>query len=223
MFKKNDKKYLYWIIECYISNKITGAVFCDAFYNCYDLELNHKSLSEDELRIFEKLDFVVERYTPFKEDILRYPDIYSSDEQLRTAVQNAKDELPFEFVLDKYAIRFLCSFFELYSAYISKVEIRKEEIKGIICYEYDEQTQEFLWHYPMDKRIKSAIELLEFVNKRQLNQGEKIIANKKEMIQLLIDKEWSENRITDTLDYILNLNIQMIDEGFVTNRFTIHF
>lgn len=223
MFKKNDKKYLYWIIECYISNKITGAVFCDAFYNCYDLELNHKSLSEDELRIFEKLDFVVERYTPFKEDILRYPDIYSNDEQLRTAVQNAKDELLFEFGLEKYAIRFLCSFFELYSAYISKVEIKKEEIKGIICYEYDEQTQEFLWHYPMDKRIKSAIELLEFVNKRQLNQGEKIIANKKEMIQLLLDKEWSENRITDTLDYILNLNIQMIDEGFVTNRFTIHF
>lgn len=223
MFNKTDKKYLYWIIESYLSDKITGESFCNAFYESYDLGINLCCLSEAEQRIFDELNAVVGRYTRFKEDLRLHPGVYFNDEQLKTAVQKAKDELPFEFGLEKYAIRFLCSFFEFYRAYISKVEINNEEIKGVICYEYDEQTQAFLWHYPMDKRIKNAIDFLDFVNKRQLNQGEKIITNKREMIQLLHNEGWSEKRITDALDYALSLNIQMIDEGVATDRFTIHF
>ena len=111
----------------------------------------------------------------------------------------------------------------MYSAYISKVEINNEEIKGIICYEYDEQTQEFLWHYPMDKRIKNAIGFFDFVNKHQLNQGEVLKTSKEEVIGLLQNEGWSENRIIETIDYVLNLNIQVIDEGFVTGQFAIRF
>lgn len=223
MYNLTEKKYLYWIIECYDSNKITGEVFCDAYYKCFDLELDHASLSEDEHRIFLELDNVVERYTPYKEDLLYHPGMYFNDEQLKAAAQKAKNELPFEFGLDKHAVRFLCSFFKLYSAYIYKVEINKEDIKGVICFEYDEQKQEFFWHYPMDKRIKYAIDFLDFVNKQQLNQGEKLITNKKEVVQLLLNEGWSEKRITETMDFVLNLNIQMIDEGFVTGQFTIRF
>ncbi|MBR3711415.1 MAG: hypothetical protein IKM99_10735 [Bacteroidales bacterium] len=223
MFNKTDKKYLYWIIESYLSDKITGESFCNAFYESYDLEINLCCLSEAEQRIFDELNAVVGRYSRFKEDLHLHPGVYFNDEQLRTAVQKAKDKLPFEFGLEKYAIRFLCSFFNLYSAYISKVEINNEKIKGVICYEYDEQTQEFLWDYPMDKRIKNAIGFLDFVNKHQLNQGEVLKTSKEGLIGLLQNEGWTGDNSIETMDFVLNLNIQMIDEGFVTDRFTIHF
>lgn len=223
MKNKTDKKYLYWIIDLYLSDKITGKTFCDGYYDSFDLELDYTCLSEVEQRIFSELNTVVGRYTSIKEDFLLHPGMYYNDEQLRTAVRKAKDELPFEFGLEKHAVRFLCSFFNLYSAYISKVEINNEEIKGIICYEYDEQTQEFLWHYPMDKRIKNAIGFLDFVNKHQLNQGEVLKTSKEEVIGLLQNEGWSEDRIIETIDYVLNLNIQVIDEGFVTGQFAIRF
>jgi hypothetical protein len=111
----------------------------------------------------------------------------------------------------------------LYSAYISKVEINNEEIKGVICYEYDEQKQVISWHYPMDKRIKNAIVFLDFVNKHQLNQGEVLKTSKEEMLGLLQNEGWPEDRIIETMDFVLNLNIQMIDEGFVTGQFAIRF
>ncbi len=223
MINKTDKKYLYWIIESYLSDQITGKAFCDAFYDSFDLELDYTCLSEVEQRIFNELNTVVGRYTPIKEDLLLHPGVYYNDEQLKTAVLKVKDELPFEFGLEKYAIRFLCSFFELYKAYIFKVEINNEEIKGVICYEYDEQKQEFLWHYPMDKRIKNAIGFLDFVNKHQLNQGEVIKTSKEEVIGLLQNEGWPEDRIIETMDFVLNLNIQMMDEDFVTGQFAIRF
>ena len=125
--------------------------------------------------------------------------------------------------MEKYAIRFLCSFFELYKAYIFKVEINNEEIKGVICYEYDEQKQEFLWHYPMDKRIKNAIGFLDFVNKHQLNQGEIIKISKEKVMGLLQNEGWPEDSIIETMDFVLNLNIQIMDEDFVTGQFAIRF
>jgi hypothetical protein len=64
---------------------------------------------------------------------------------------------------------------------------------------------------------------LDFVNKQQLNQGEIITKNKDEIKQLLKNQGWHENKIIETLDYILNLNIQMIEEGYVTGSFRIHF
>lgn len=208
-------------MDSYLSNQITGKAFCDAYYDSFDLELDYTCLSEVEQRIFSELNTVVGRYTPIKEDLFLHPGMYYNDEQLRTAVQKAKDKLPFEFGLEKHAVRFLCSFFNLYSAYISKVEINNEEIKGVICYEYDEQKQVFLWHYPMDKRIKNAIVFLDFVNKYQLNQGEVLKTSKEEMLELLQKEGWPEDRIIETMDFVLNLNIQMIDDGFVTGQFAI--
>lgn len=223
MFNKTDKKYLYWIMDYYLSDKITGKSFCDAFYESYNLELNHACLSESEQKTFNELHSVVSRYTSFKEDLLRYPGVYFNDEQLKTAVLKAKEELSFEFGVEKYAVRFLCSYFNLYSAYLYKVEIGEDGISGIIRYEYDEQIQEFFWIFAMDKRIKNAIEFLDFVNKQQLNQGEIITKNKDEIKQLLKNQGWHENKIIETLDYILNLNIQLIEEGYVTGSFRIHF
>ena len=171
MINKTDKKYLFWIMDNYLSDKITGESFCDAFYESYDLELNHTCLSETEQRTFDELHTVVSRYTSIKEDLLRYPGMYYNDEQLKTAVLKAKEELSFEFGLEKYVVRFLCSYFNIYNAYLYKVEFVENGISGIIRYEYDEQIQEFFWIFAMDKRIKNAIEFLDFVNKQQLNQG----------------------------------------------------
>lgn len=222
MINKDNKKYLFWIMEYYLSKKIDGEAFSHAFHESYDLDLDYTCLTEKEQKVFNELNAVVGRYTPYETDLINYPGIYYNDEQLQKAVQKAKNELPYELGLEKYAIRFLCSFFKLYNAYLSKVEINEIGINGIICYEYDEQTQEFFGPCPLDKRIKSAIDFLDFVIDRHLIIGDSITTNKEDIIQLLLNEGWLENKIHDSWDFIFHLNIQMIDEGCITGQFVIH-
>ena len=46
MFKKNDKRRLYWLLDQYLTGKITERIFYDEFYYSYDLELDYSTLTE---------------------------------------------------------------------------------------------------------------------------------------------------------------------------------
>ena len=49
---KNNKKYLYWLIDQYLSNKINAREFCDDYHTYYDLEINSNTLDDNEKKIF---------------------------------------------------------------------------------------------------------------------------------------------------------------------------
>ena len=63
MFEKEDKRRLYWLIDQYLSGKITERVFCDEFYYCYDLEMDYTTLTEFEHRIFSELSTIRGRFS----------------------------------------------------------------------------------------------------------------------------------------------------------------
>ncbi len=52
MFKRNDKRRLYWLIDQYILGKINDRTFCDEFYYSYDLEMDYSTLTGLEYKLF---------------------------------------------------------------------------------------------------------------------------------------------------------------------------
>jgi hypothetical protein len=79
MINKDDKKYLYWIMEYYLSKKIDGEAFSNAFHESYGLELDYTCLNEKERKVFNELNAVVGRYTHFETDLINYPGVYFND------------------------------------------------------------------------------------------------------------------------------------------------
>ena len=59
----------------------------------YNFELDHSSLPEKELKIFEKLFDAVARYSPFPEDRAAYPTIYKDEKQIDEVVELTRRDL----------------------------------------------------------------------------------------------------------------------------------
>ena len=86
MFKNNDKRRLYWLMEMYLTNKINASTFCDEYYYCYDLELYRATLTENEELLFLNLNKIVKRFSPFVEDIKNYPGTYYTETELKQKI-----------------------------------------------------------------------------------------------------------------------------------------
>ena len=64
---------MYWLIYQYINGYIDESLFCNEFYNANDLGINHNDLDKLEKNVFHKLDEIVSRFSPYKEDHLLAP------------------------------------------------------------------------------------------------------------------------------------------------------
>jgi len=93
MFEKEDKRRLYWLIDQYLSGKITERVFCDEFYYCYDLEMDYTTLTEFEHRIFSELSTITGRFSEYEEDHKLDARAFYSVEQLREKIIETKEKL----------------------------------------------------------------------------------------------------------------------------------
>lgn len=93
MFQNNDKRKLYWLIDQYLADKIDAWSFSNEFQDCYDLELNLKSLSKIEREAFSELSTVVGRFSPFEKDFTDCPNAFFTEEDLRAKVIATKNIL----------------------------------------------------------------------------------------------------------------------------------
>ncbi|MDP1608655.1 MAG: colicin immunity domain-containing protein [Chlamydiales bacterium] len=99
MFNKVNKKYIYSIIDMYLSEKIDASTFCDEFYYSYDLELDHNCLNEIEKKVFSDLGEIVDRFSPFEKDLKEYPQFFVSEKDLKKSVSFSKGQLGDSFFL----------------------------------------------------------------------------------------------------------------------------
>jgi len=83
MFEKNNKKRLYWLMDEFLLRRIDARTFCNEYYYCYDLELDSDLLDNKEKKAFAELSIVVNRFSEFEEDLLKYPGTYFTEKQLR--------------------------------------------------------------------------------------------------------------------------------------------
>ncbi|MGE0198246.1 MAG: colicin immunity domain-containing protein [Simkaniaceae bacterium] len=93
MYKKNDRKYLYWIIEMYLSGNINEEVFCERFHDSFGVEIDSRCFSIEEEKIFEDLNSIVRRFSSVKEDLKQYPGFFYNEKQLRDKVTETQKKL----------------------------------------------------------------------------------------------------------------------------------
>jgi hypothetical protein len=86
MYTKNDKRRLYWLIECFIEKKIDESTFCNEFYYSYDLEIDVNDLNEQELNLFDELNAIASRFSPYESDYNLDKRAFTTKEQLREKI-----------------------------------------------------------------------------------------------------------------------------------------
>lgn len=96
MFKKDDKRRLYWLMDIYLSGKIDEKMFCDEYYYSYDLEIDYKGLSSIEEKAFFELSAVSSRFSEFKEDHELDSKAFSTKEELQKKVKETQEKLKSE-------------------------------------------------------------------------------------------------------------------------------
>lgn len=77
----------------FLSKRITASVFCNEFYYSYNLEIDYDTLSPVEYSAFSELEKVSCRFSPFKEDLEKYPGAYSDEEELKQKIIETKEKL----------------------------------------------------------------------------------------------------------------------------------
>ncbi len=93
MFKKSDKRYLYWLIDQYLSGAFNASSFCAAYYDSLDLEVNPETLTKLEDVTFSELYTVASRFSDSAEDHKNYPGTYFTEDELRQKIIDTKNEL----------------------------------------------------------------------------------------------------------------------------------
>ena len=93
MFPKNDKRRLYELMNMYLSEIITSLTFCNEFYYCYNLELDHTTLTEKENKLFSELQNINDRFSPFEEDHKIAPKAYTTEKELYDKIVEIKSKL----------------------------------------------------------------------------------------------------------------------------------
>lgn len=77
----NKLEKLKLIIKLYYEGKYDIDTFADVFSYTYNIEPNN-NCDIKQLENYKELYMVTSRYSPYKEDIISYPDIYYSKEDV---------------------------------------------------------------------------------------------------------------------------------------------
>ena len=125
--------------------------------------------------------------------------------------------------MEKYVARFLCSFFQLFQCYLLEIKISDGKVEGIVCYEDFHDIQQFIWNYNHNNSIEDAIALAEILWQEKLINGDKIIVTEEDIKKILHEKKWSKETISNSINFLLNVRVNMIDNGEVTDSFFVHF
>ena len=91
--KKDEKQYLYYIIDHYLKNQITLNIFCDEFYYCYGKELDYSTLTDKEQKLFGELSTISSRFSEFVEDHINYQGTYFTKAELNSKIIEVNEQL----------------------------------------------------------------------------------------------------------------------------------
>ncbi len=84
--------------------------------------------------------------------------------------------------------------------------------------------QNFIWQIRnSSQELTDMLALCEYMNSQRLVQGDKISISESELVENLLSKNWKNETIKESLEYLLSLDIRMVDDGEETDSFFIHF
>ena len=89
----------------------------------------------------------------------------------------------------------------------------------------DDEPQDYIWYIPSNNQhLYDTIELINFIMKYKLIEGDRITLSEDELKNKLVNENnWNENKFVNALEYVIKLDIRMVDNGEETSSFYIHF
>ena len=89
----------------------------------------------------------------------------------------------------------------------------------------DDEPQDYIWYIPSNNQhLYDTIELVNFIIKYKLIEGDRITLSEDELKNKLVNENnWNENKFVNALEYLIKLDIRMVDNGEETSSFYIHF
>lgn len=88
----------------------------------------------------------------------------------------------------------------------------------------DDEPQGFVWYIPVDNQyIHDSTMLINCLIENEFIQGDKISISEDELKKILLNKSWEQKTIREALEYLLDLDIRMVDNGEETSSFFVHF
>lgn len=86
----NKQEELYYLIRAFLKNEYKIKDFCSNFERIYNLELDKKTLSNKESRVFKLLFDKVAYYSPIPEDRKNWPGFVDEDSIHKAITEAAK-------------------------------------------------------------------------------------------------------------------------------------
>ena len=132
-------------------------------------------------------------------------------------------------IADDIILKFLESFFALLEAEIVYYHISNHHISGKLRWPddmlYDEEEDDFFsWDIKINEaEMRIITSLCDFLGKRKLVEIDRIIISEKELIKDLINSGWSKNNAKISIDLLLAIDIDWLNDGRKTDAFFIHF
>jgi hypothetical protein len=74
-------------IESFLNGDIDGETFEKVYSNCYDFQ---DLEGEQELRYFQNVRTLLERFSPYESDLKKHSDYYINEKQLRANITDLK-------------------------------------------------------------------------------------------------------------------------------------
>ena len=120
--------------------------------------------------------------------------------------------------------KFLNSFFNLFEAKVEITKINNKLIYGMLNWENEDDKQDFKWSNVFDDKAVSILkDFCDFLLESQLTKGDKIIVTEDVLKEKLTGAGWSNDKAKKGIDYLMSLEVKMVDEGEETDSFFIHF
>lgn len=86
MEERSPKQRLYWLIDLLLNGKIETSTFCNEFHITYDHDSDINEFSSEEIQCFGELAKLSARFSEFEDDLKKYPNVYTSEKEIRDKV-----------------------------------------------------------------------------------------------------------------------------------------
>lgn len=87
------REQLFFLLKEFSEGKYTVPSFCDAFEDVFFPDIPRDELNYHEIDLFEKLGEIIARYTPYEDDLRKYPGVYKSETEVKSAIKFVLSEL----------------------------------------------------------------------------------------------------------------------------------
>ena len=119
---------------------------------------------------------------------------------------------------------FLAAFFTLFKAKIEKYKIQDKKIFGTVGWLNENDKQNFVLIIDFDIAfLVNGRVLCDFLFKRNLINGDKIIISENDLLLKLIESGWNEIDAKESMQFLCSFDVKMIDDGEETDSFYVHF